>query len=215
MGTSGVSKNSPPVRCQKCRDRGHVPGPNGVVRCECLLGEMSRASLLSSGISETIASMPISEIEKPIHAKMREFLSETTPGDLWVIAPRISEIRERVLAYAVRRSGASASGGLSLSRLIDSRFDRDDKAVVDKIVGSEGVLIFRIDDVGDHKKIPSVIEEVIGVRSGARARTIYVSSVSIVNHSGRYGPHACRFFGEFKRSIALKSGLVVRFRAFK
>lgn len=176
---------------------------------------MIRSALISAGVSETIASLPPEEIAKMIPGRMREFLEETRHGDLWVISPRISPAREIVIAYAVTISPRMRTAGLSLSKTIDSRFDREEKASVDAKIADNGILVFRIDDVGDHKKIQSVMEEVVATRTSLRAPTIYVSDVSIVGHTGRYGSHVCKFFGEFKKSLGLKSGLVARYRSLK
>lgn len=209
-----MSKNSFTYQCPKCRDRGHVPTPGGVVRCDCLRSEINKRAFISAGIPAAVASLSVDDILKSLPAALVKFLTETRSGDLWVIAPRTSPSLEFVIAYGLTVRADQSASGTSLSKVIDSRFDRDLKGPVDAMVASSSTLVFRIDDVGDHKKIPSVMEEVVGVRSANRSSTIYVSDASIVKHTGRYGIHVCRFFSEFGRGVTLKSGLTVRYRPF-
>jgi len=176
--------------------------------------EINKRAFIAAGIPAAVASLPIEEIAASVPPMMGKFLTETRRGDVWVIAPRTSPMLEFVLAYALSLRADQFCSGISLSKTIDSRFDREAKGVVDAMVSSSSTLIFRIDDVGDHMKIQSVMEEVVGVRSANKASTIYVSDVSIVKHTGRYGIHVCRFFSEFNKSASLKSGLTVRHRPF-
>lgn len=215
-GTSGMTRTHAEFKCKKCRDRGHVPTKTGVVRCECLRSEITRSALLSAGLPLAIASADPAEISKSLPEALRLFLAEITSGDLWIIAPRISHLRHRMVAFAVL-SAAGRFGygtGLSLSRAIESRFDRDERAAVDHAVAQPAPMVFTIDDVGDHKKICSVIEEVVSHRRSCLAPTIYVSDLDVTKHTGRYGHGVCGFLSGFRKKLRVKDGPTACYRPF-
>lgn len=159
-----------------------------------------------------VASADPVDISKAIPERVRVFLREIRSGDLWIVSPRTHPLRDPMIAFAVIESEAAVASGLSLSRVIDSRFDRDDRLDVDRTIGTPCVLVFSIDDVGDHKKTPSVMDSVISGRVGTGFPTVYVTDVDIRKHVGRYGAGACGFFSSFRESIKIKNGPTVYVR---
>lgn len=211
-----MSKPTAEFKCPKCRDRGHVPTKTGVVRCDCLRSEITRASLVSAGVPLAIAALTPEEIANSIPQQIRLFLSEITTGDLWIIAPRISHLRARMIAFSVIAAAPryGRASGLSLSKAIESRFDRDERAAVDHSVRQPNPMVFTIDDVGDHKKIMSVVEEVVASRRSCLGPTVYVSDLDVTKHTGRYGHGVCNFLAGFRKRIRVKDGPVVCYRPF-
>lgn len=173
---------------------------------------LSKAAMYAAGFHEAYASLSLQRLAQLIQPQAVQFLSEITAHDVWIHGPSTDQAREYLAAYIARsfsdrgmiegRREAPISG-LKLSRLIDSRFDREDRDRVDAIIARGSVLIFTVDDVGDHKKIPSVMDDLIASRRGSSSPTLYLSQTNLVTASGRYGPGVSGFFGTFKAKMKL------------
>jgi len=171
--------------------------------------------MCAAGFPEVYASIPVAKLAKYIPSKVAVFLHEIKTHDIWIHGSPTDQTREYVSAYIARsfaEAGLSSAvrepslSGLKLSRLIDSRFDRDDRDLVDAIVSQNSVLVFTIDDVGDHKKIPSVMDDLISARRGSISPTLYLSQANLAKASGRYGSGASSFFESFKTKFRVGAG---------
>lgn len=157
--------------------------------------------------------MTVGELERYVARAAVVFLRDIRGDDVWIHGPVTDPCREYPAALCARmhvdsflsdgRSGQPVVG-LKLSKLIESRFDRDDRERVDAMIARDTLLIFTIDNVGDHKKIPSVMDDLIVSRRGCPAPTLYLSDTNIAKLSGRYGPGVSGFFAlSFKPAMSL------------
>lgn len=174
--------------------------------------------MYSAGFHDVNASMSLAELSRFVPSKVALFLQEIKTHDVWIHGAPTDQAREYVAAYIARTfaDGAMVPGfrdpalsGLKLSRLIDSRFDRDDREQVDLIIARNSMLVFTVDDVGDHKKIPSVMDDLIVARRGSLSPTLYLSHANLSRLSGRYGPGVSGFFDSFKLKFKIGSGGMV------
>lgn len=212
LGVPTISKSVANHECKVCRGRGHVPTQTGVTRCRCVVLALSKAAMYAAGFHEAYARMPLCDLAKYVQPKAAQFLLETKLDDLWIHGPPTDQAREYLAAYIARSFSDDGMtdgrreppiSGLKLSRLIDSRFDRDDRDRVDAIIARSSMMVFTVDDVGDHKKIPSVMDDLIAARRGSISPTLYLSQANLAKASGRYGPGVSMFFESFKAKMKL------------
>lgn len=168
--------------------------------------------MYAAGFHEAYTDLTTRRLAEMILPKVAQYLCDIKDHDVWIHGAPTDSAREYTAAYIARSYAddqmvagrrETPLSGLKLSRLIDSRFDREDRERVDAVVARSSLLVFTVDDVGDHRKIPSVMDDLISARRGSLAPTLYLSQANLVRSSGRYGPGVSGFFSTFKLKFTI------------
>lgn len=178
--------------CGICGDTKHVLKGNRWVRCSCVRTQVKHHKYREAGVPQSLWSCALEAIGAEsllVRAGIPVPLLPDRGKLVWLHVNEFTPLRRRTIAHTLRAyvdAGIDAKL-LSITELVDSRFDRAMQPLMKRIVVEYPCLILEVSNEIGNKMVPPALKEMFTQRSTMHALTIVVSADDIGEMPARYG----------------------------